>query len=131
MALITPPSAFSLLLFMLGVTKLGYPEILMQCWKTWDISIRAPEVIEHEMKKNAVRKLQAHVSSETINHEETVLRVQIDEGKNREVAVTEQVSAPVFDYRGITAALPQHNRRPTRAPRGPVIRYATTWQQSA
>jgi hypothetical protein len=39
-ALMTPPSSFSLLLFVLGVTKLGFPEILMQCWTAFNVSIR-------------------------------------------------------------------------------------------
>jgi hypothetical protein len=39
-ALMTPPSSFSLLLFILGVTKLGFPEILMQCWTAFGVPIR-------------------------------------------------------------------------------------------
>ena len=38
--LMTPSSAFSVLLFILGVTKLGYPDILLQCWTVWDIKLR-------------------------------------------------------------------------------------------
>ena len=38
-AITTPTSSFSLMLFIIGVTKLGNPEILKQCWIVWDIPL--------------------------------------------------------------------------------------------
>jgi hypothetical protein len=42
-SLMTPPSSFSLLMFVLGVTKLGFPEILIQAWKAFGVNIRATD----------------------------------------------------------------------------------------
>ena len=60
-ALLTPPSVMTVLVFIVGLTKVGYPEMLINCWLAFGVEAQPPESLTEYFGKKPETTLQSLV----------------------------------------------------------------------